>query len=219
VTWLPRSKPGAGFPPAVPINPGRLGSTGSGCHPVPRRLRSYAALRLPAPIGPDSGAPCRWPTSMRALVLCPWGRRHGRPPTWRASETGHRCSATPGLVAERQGPPRLLGRPLRTCHGRTPRRIRSPPRPLPQGALGPSRSSSPLGIREGDRFRGRLPHGPHVRLSTPRRGPFCPHRTAGYRLGRAHPWPGRMRPYETTHKVSWSHRLLPSPLTSIAWSH
>jgi hypothetical protein len=32
---------------------------GPACRTVPRRLRSYAALRLPAPIGPRSGSPCR----------------------------------------------------------------------------------------------------------------------------------------------------------------
>jgi hypothetical protein len=51
------------------------------------------------------------------------------PATCRASETGHRLSVTPGYVEERRGPPRLRGRPLRTCHGRTPRRIPPPPRP------------------------------------------------------------------------------------------
>jgi len=45
------------------------------------------------------------------------------PPTCRASETTHRLSARPGCVEERRGPPRVQDHPLRTCHGRTPRRI------------------------------------------------------------------------------------------------
>jgi hypothetical protein len=37
-----------------------------------------------------------------------------------------------GVVCEeKRGPPRLRGHPLRTCCGRTPRRIRPPPRPTP----------------------------------------------------------------------------------------
>src|SRR4029434_10001344 len=71
VTCLPMSRHGAWFPPEVPSNTGRLCSAGSGCHPVPRRPCSSAALRLPAPISPGSGAPCRWLTSLRVLVLCP----------------------------------------------------------------------------------------------------------------------------------------------------
>jgi hypothetical protein len=38
--------------------------------PVPRRHRSYAALRPPASFGHGSGSPCRWPTSWRTLLLC-----------------------------------------------------------------------------------------------------------------------------------------------------
>ena len=58
------------FPSEGHIDTGRLCSAGSRCHPVPRRPRSYAALRLPASFGHRSGSPCVWPTSMRVLVLC-----------------------------------------------------------------------------------------------------------------------------------------------------
>jgi hypothetical protein len=44
-------------------------------------------------------------------------------------------------------------------------------------------------------------------------------RKACYRPGRAHPWPGRIRTCWTTNKVSWRHRILQFPLTSLAWSH
>ena len=77
----------AWFPPEVHTNTGRLCSAGSECHLVPRRQRSYAALRLPAPFDHGSGSPCRWPTSMRALVLCLFGPTTRAPATCRASET------------------------------------------------------------------------------------------------------------------------------------
>jgi hypothetical protein len=190
------------FPSEGHIDTGRLCSAGSRWYPVPQRPRSYAALRLPASFGRGSGSPCRRPTSLRALLLCRVGRRHVRSPTCRASETGHRLSARPGWVEERRGPPRCLGRPLRTCHGRTPRRIRASPRPLYGETVIAFKSFSTLGIREGYRFRGRMPHGPHVRIPTHRRGHFWHRRKACYRLGRAHPWPGGFRTRWTTHKVS-----------------
>ncbi len=135
------SKHWAWFPSEVHTNTGRLCSAGSGRDPVPRRPRSYAALRLPAPISHGSGSPCRWLTSLRVLVLCPLGRRHVHPHTCRASETGHRLSARPECSEERRGPPRLRGHPLRMCHGRTPRRIWSTP-----GKSGPWASGKVIGF-------------------------------------------------------------------------
>src|SRR5499425_2947086 len=70
VTWRPMSKHWAWFPSEVHTDTGRLCSAGSRRDPVPRRPRSYAALRLPASVGHGSGSPCPWPTSMQALVLC-----------------------------------------------------------------------------------------------------------------------------------------------------
>jgi len=189
-------------PPAGHLDPGRLGSAGARWAPVPQRPRSSATLRLPASGGRGAGSPGRRPTSLRALVLCRVGRRHGRSPPWRASETGHRLSARPGGVEARRGPPRCLGRPLRTCHGRTPRRRRAAPRPRHGETVVACESCRPLGLREEERLRGRLPHGPHVRLPPHRRGPFWPRRKAGYRPGRAHPWPDGLRTRWTTHKVS-----------------
>jgi hypothetical protein len=80
VTCAPMSAHWAWVPPEDHTNTGRLCSAGSRSDPVPRRQRSYAALRLPAPFGHGSGPPCQWPTSMRTLVLCLLGRRHVRPP-------------------------------------------------------------------------------------------------------------------------------------------
>ena len=45
-------------------------------------------------------------------------------------------------------------------------------------------------------------HGPHVCTPTLRRPCFQDRRKAGYRLGRAHPWPDGFRTRWTTHKVS-----------------
>jgi hypothetical protein len=57
-----------------------LARPGPGVTPVPRRQRSYAARRLPAPFSHRSGSPGVWPPSLRALVLCRCRRRHVRPP-------------------------------------------------------------------------------------------------------------------------------------------
>src|SRR5262249_50766349 len=221
-TCPPMSRHWAWFPPEVHTDTGRRCSTGSACHPVPRRLRSYAALRLPAPVGRGSGSPCPRPTSMPALVLCPLsGRRHVRPHTLRALEARPPCSGTPGLVEERRGPPRLWDRPLRTCHGRTPRQIHPPPRPEDVSAGGCWCLRVQQDPRHPERREVSGPHalGPHVRLPTHRLPCLHDRRQAGYRLGRAPPWPGRIRTGRTTHKVSWRHRILQFPLTHRAWSH
>ena len=47
VTWCPTSTRRSWVPSKAHINTGRLCSAGSSCHAVPRRPRSYAALRLP----------------------------------------------------------------------------------------------------------------------------------------------------------------------------
>lgn len=70
-----------------------------------------------------------------------------------------------------------------------------------------------------DEVSGPQSHGPHVRLPTHRLPCFHDRRQAGYRLGWAHPWPGRIRTCWTTNKVSWRHRILQFPLTHRAWSH
>ena len=168
-----------------------------------------------APVPLASGLPrCRrlfcalWPTT-RAPATC------------RASETGHRLSAKPGYVEERRGPPRLWDRPLRTCHGRTPRRIHPPPRPKDVSA---GRCCG-LRVKQDPRHPGRLevsgPHalGPHVRLPTLRPSHLWNRRQAGYRLSRAHLWPDGIRTRWTMNKVSRRHRILPFPLTRRAWSH
>jgi len=103
-----------------------------------------------APFGRGFGSPCPRPTPMRALVL---GRPRVRPRTRGTSETDHRLSASPVAVEEKRGPPRFLGRPLRACRGRTPRRIRPLLAPTPlRGDRGEAvvafRQNRTLGIRD-----------------------------------------------------------------------
>ena len=174
-----------------------------------------------APFGRGFGSPCRRPTPMWALVLCrsTISRRCVRPQTHRASETDHRLSASPVAVEEKRGPPRFLDRPLRACRGRTPRRIRSPPRPSKRRGRRHLQAIQHPGHPGSHRFRGRKPHGPHARVPTLRRPRCRDRRQARYRLGRAHPWPDGLRTRWTTNEVSWSHRILHSPSTSSAWSH
>jgi hypothetical protein len=119
---------------------------------------TLAALRLPASVGRHSGSPCGSLPRCGLLFCASCGRRHVCPLTCRASETGHRLSATPESVEERRGPPRLRDRPLRACYGRTPRRILPPPGPnLRRGLLLPSMNSSTLGIREDIGFGAAVP--------------------------------------------------------------
>ena len=112
-----------------------------------------------ASVGRGFGSPCRRPTPMRALVLCrsTISRRCVRPQTHRASETDHRLSASPVAVEEKRGPPRFLGRPLPACRGRTPRRIRSFPRPTHGEVVVAFRQFSTLGIRDGIDFEAANP--------------------------------------------------------------
>jgi hypothetical protein len=123
------------------------------------------------------------------------------------------------VCEERRGPPRLRGHPLRPCCGRN-----TPPDTTPhlahrsQGSIVAFAYSSTLDIRKAE-VSGPQSHGPHVRLPTHRRW-HCGHRRkAGYRLGRAHPWPGGFCTRWTTNNISWRTCVLQSQLTRRAWSH
>jgi hypothetical protein len=94
------------------------------CSP-PTSCLHWPWLRFPLPLAYlDAGA-----------CSVPQGPTTRAPATCRASETTHRLSAKPEYVEERRGPPRLRGRPLRTCHGQAPRRIPSLPCPLSPGKV------------------------------------------------------------------------------------
>jgi len=77
--------------------------------------------------------------------------------THQVSESGHRVPVAPELYEEERGPPRLPGRPLRACRGRTPRRIQACPRPDHGQALVAFEQFSTLGIRDGINFEAAYP--------------------------------------------------------------
>jgi hypothetical protein len=128
----------------------------SGSHPVSWLLRSYAALGLPCCIGQRSGFPSSsaYPGA-NAFV----SRPSVRPRTPGASEAfGCGASANPTRSVDRQGSPRLLGRPLQTCRGR-PSRLgrRLLALFLTVASAAAFRVREPLGFREKDSFRDCIP--------------------------------------------------------------
>lgn len=91
--------------------------------------------------------------------------------------------------------------------------------PISHGATAVAfRQNYTLGTRKEIVFEATT-HGPHARVPTLRRPRHRDRRKARYRPGRAHPWPGGFRTRWTTNEVSWRHRILHSPSTSLAWSH
>ena len=172
--------------------------------------------------GRGFGSPRRRPTSMQRLVL---SRPRMPLQTRSASETGHRLSAGPDSFEEKQGPPGLLGRPLRARHGQTPRRIRRLLAPTPRRG-DPRRSRHRLHAIQSARhpechsFRGRNPMAhtlARLRLADLVAGG---RRKAHYRPGRAHPWPGGIcTRWTTSRNFMESSRVLQSRSTSRAWSH
>ena len=112
----------------------------------------------PCPHGPRLQFPLPMAYLDAGACSMPLGPTTRAPATCRASETGHRLSVKPAWVEERRGPPRLRGHPLHACHGRTPRRIPSPPRPqLSPGMVVAFRENRTLGIREGIGFGAAFP--------------------------------------------------------------
>jgi hypothetical protein len=160
-------------------------------------------------------SPCRRPTTVRTLVL---SRPRVRPQTRGAPEAfGGGASANPAIAVDRQGPPRLLGRPLQTCRGRPPR--------LGKRRLAHVAVASPAAFRVGDPLG--FPGQNHFGAAFPR--PTCSPAYASIesllaRLQgwlpacRARLWPGGIRTRWTTDRISWNHRMIPSFRTSIAWS-
>ena len=148
-------------PPGAHVNTGRLCSAGSGSHS--RSPTSQLVCGPPTPLLSSASAPVvprLRPTSPRALLLCPTrGRQRVRPRTCCTSERVHRISVAPVFFEEEQGPPRLLGRPLRACRGRRPRRVRRSPRPCRRVRCGLQAIQS-LGHPGCHRFRGCMAHGP-----------------------------------------------------------
>ena len=170
-------------------------------------------------MGHGSSSPCLWPTSMRALVLCHLGRQHVRPPR---AVRRRRVTGSPhnrGVSRRGEGLPgcgAILFVRAMVEHpaGYHPLLAQSSRRGwlLPSGKTGPSASGKA-------EVSGPHSLGPHARMPTLRLPCLHDRRKAGYRLGRAHPWPGGIRTRWTTNKVSWRYRILQFPLTHRAWSH
>jgi hypothetical protein len=142
-----------------------------------------------------------------------------RASTCRASETGHRLSARPGMG---RGEARASQVPGPSSSG-VPWANTPPDTPL--SSPNSRRGRCGLQVIQHPGHPGRLevsgpqPHGPHACVPTLRRPRGRDRRQAHDRRGRAHPWPDGFRTRWTTDEVSRSHRILQSPSTSIAWSH
>ena len=81
--------------------------------------------------GRDFGSPRQRPTSVGQALVLPIDSATSTCACRRASfGDGLPALRSTGSPEERQGPPRLLGHPLRTCRGSTLRRNSPPPRPL-----------------------------------------------------------------------------------------
>ncbi len=142
---------------------------------VPRRQSSYAAFRLPRPHGPRLQFPL--PTA----YLDPSRRGEDLPGYWAVlfvrAMVKHPAGYDPSL------PLPLFER----IHGEV---------------VVAFRANRTLGIRKVIVFEAASPHGSHARVPTLRQPRYRDRRKARYRLGRAHPWPGRFRTVGTTNEVS-----------------
>ena len=226
VTCSPTSMRWSWFPPEVHINTGRLCSAGSGRHQVPRRQRSYAALRLPRLLRPRLRFPS--PTAYlgadacsvepRATGAC--ARRRAARRRWITGSPSHRI-----LSRRERGPPGLLGRPLRACRGRNTPPDATPPRPYFSSRRSTERSPSPSGKTEPSAsgmsivFEAAYPTA-HT-LAYLRFADLVTETVARLATGSGGLTPGRagFAPAGRRIEVSWSHRILQSPSTSRAWSH
>ncbi len=143
---------------------------------VPRLHRYYAALRLPDHLRPALCSRSRSAYLVDGRFFFP--AAHASMST-QLSESGDRRSASPDIVEERSGPPRLLDRPLATCRGHLPRRMRRLLAHVAGGAAA-FRLTDALDIR--NRTISRLvSHGPRPRVPTHRRRRCRRRRKAHYR--------------------------------------
>ena len=146
--------------------------------PFPTVLAHIRPSDSLTPVGLGSGSPCLRPTSWKVslssqVFVCTL--KTSRPLEFRL-----RNSVNRSCHKETPGSPRLLGRPLRTCHGHLPRRPCRPHRPIAVAALLPSSPSRPWAL-PGLSFRWLSRHGPHVRLPTHQHHRYRWHCKAGYR--------------------------------------
>jgi hypothetical protein len=175
------------FPPEALLHTGRLRSAGS---------------ELPTS-SPASSLVCSPPTSSLPSAAAPVPLAGGLPRygrfsdpatcapvyTWRAGD-GLPALQGPETIEEKQGSPRLLGRPLRTRHGRPSRRIRSPIRPsfpyfreVLSGKTSWSSARFEAWTSGSLLFSGPHSRGSYARVPTLRRPRYRDRRKAHYRLG------------------------------------
>ena len=170
--------------------------------------------------------------------LVPFGRRSGRPSPaaypgaqvlfFTAAPVPPPTGATPETFLprlpisrlspeEKRGDPRCLGHPLRACRGLRPAGCDHPSPVLGEVAVAFRRVNT-LGTRKHVSFVATYPRPTRSRAyASP--NPLPSPAPGSLPAGRAHPWPGGFRTRWMTNKVSWGHRILHSPLTSLAWSH
>ena len=99
-----------------------------------------------------------------------------------------------------------------------PRRVRTAPRPSLGAVAVAFRRSHTLGTRKHISFVATYPRPTRSRAyASP--NPLPSPAQGSLPAGRAHPSPGGFRTRWMTNKVSWGHRILHSPSTSLAWSH
>ena len=185
----------------------------------PRSPTSTLFCSPPTPSSPSAAAPVvprQRPTSVRRLVL---HRRTGA--------SADRCNAgdistpAPHKPALSRGDTRgsQVPGPSSSCvpWSTTPPGATTP-RPSRGAVAVAFRRDNTLGTRKHVSFVATYPRPTRSRAyASP--NPLPSPAQGSLPAGRAHPSPGGFRTRWMTNKVSWGHRILHSPLTSLAWSH
>jgi hypothetical protein len=218
VTCRSTSERWTGVPPEAHTTTGRLGSAGSG---VPRRSPTSSLLcspPTPCPRRPRLRLPVPVASLVAGASSVPYGRRHVRPPTCRASETMHRLSVTPAFLRGEARASQGTG-PSSSCVPWST----TPPETSPSS---PTRAGNGwcLRVHQDPRHPGSrgvgaaVPRPARSRASASPMALLLP--SHGWRpAGRAHPEPGGFRTRWMTHNISWRTCVLQSQLTHRAWSH
>ena len=125
---------------------GRLRSTGFAG--PPRYPASPLLCSPPTSLGrrPRLGFPS--PLAYRVANACSGPAARAFANARRVGDLWSGFSAAPEYHEDRQGPPRLLGRPWQPRRGRPPRRVRRPLRPVAVTTTAAFRDGKPLGTRE-----------------------------------------------------------------------